>query len=79
MMGHAFDHPCSGKLSEKATELGRARVLLAAERLSLCPFCAAGWFAATGTAGRLACPRCGSIALDGRKAEARPIEGKKAP
>lgn len=33
----------------------------------MCPFCHSGFFQPTGTAGRLACSACGSIALDGRK------------
>jgi hypothetical protein len=40
-----------------------------------CPFCGAGRFEATGTAGRLACDSCGSIVLDGRKKEAVTIGG----
>jgi hypothetical protein len=78
MMGHAPDSPCPGRLSEKATELGRLRILLT--RQMICPFCEVGYWRVTGTAGRLACATCGSIALDGRRAEARRIlEGEKVP
>jgi len=42
--------------------------------VAACPFCGAGRFEATGTAGRLACTNCNSIALDGRKTEAVKIE-----
>jgi len=71
MMGHGSS-PCLGKLSSKATELGRLRVLAHQSQAS-CPFCHGGRWQATGTAGRLACGNCRAIALDGRS-EAVKIE-----
>lgn len=40
-----------------------------------CAFCHEGCWIQTGTAGRLACSNCGSIALDGRQAESVKIGG----
>jgi ribosomal protein L37AE/L43A len=85
MMGHGATSPCSGVLSEKATELGRLRVRVLALRAELerdiptCPFCNTGRFEPTATAGRFACSICRSIALDGREMEAVKIAEGKVP
>jgi ribosomal protein S27AE len=85
MMGHGASSPCLGKLSEKATELGRLRVRVRVlldeleRNTPICPFCNAGRFEPTATAGRFACSICRSIALDGREMEAVKIAEGKVP